>query len=302
MSVSSTACAVVVGQGSIGARHARLLSAAGVEVRTVSAHAPGAHRLVKDAVADGRPRYAVVATPTGAHAATLIELEKSGFSGSVLIEKPVVAATAELPALDAFSDVHVGYNMRFHPVVRELRKRLAGETVLAANIFAGSWLPGWRPDRELGATSSARRGDGGGVLRDLSHELDYAGWVFGPLVADAARGGRLGELAIDVEDTVGMLLHAPRCPLVVMHLSYLDHHGARRVRVTTQQRTIEADLARWTLTEGDHVAHFDVDWDATYIAQHRAALDGDTESLCSVPEAVATVDLIERLTTWLPSS
>ena len=201
-----------------------------------------------------------------------------------------------------FSDVHVGYNMRFHPVVRELRTRLVGETVIAANVFAGSWLPGWRPHRALGTTSSARRDDGGGVLRDLSHELDYAGWLFGPLVADAACGGRLGDLAIGVEDTVGMLLHAPRCPLLVMHLSYLDHHGARRVRVTTRQRTIEADLARWTLTEGDHVARFEVDWDATYIDQHRAALDGNTECLCTVPEAVATIGLIERLSSWLPSA
>jgi predicted dehydrogenase len=294
VSESLPSCAVVVGQGSIGVRHARLLAAAGVEVRAVSRQAPGAHRTVQDALVDGQVGYAVIATPTALHAASLEQLADAGFSGTVLVEKPLVAAAADLPALDNFAAVYVAYNMRFHPVLSELRRRLADETILVANVFAGSWLPDWRPERELRSTSSARREAGGGVLRDLSHELDYAAWLFGPLTVDAARGGRLGDLPIDVEDTAGMLMRAPRCPLVVMQLSYLDHHGERRVRVTTHRRTIEADLLRWTLREGERIERYDIDWDATYADQHRAALGG-SDDVCTVPEAVATIDLLEQL-------
>jgi predicted dehydrogenase len=298
VSETPSACAVVLGQGSIGARHARLLVAEGMEVRVVSRHAHGAFGSTRDAVRDGRPEYAVVATPTAAHAASLAELASAGFSGTVLVEKPIVAMAADLPELDAFAAVHVAYNLRFHPVVRELRRRLAGETVVAANVFAGSWLPDWRPERDLRDTSSARRSNGGGVLRDMSHELDYAAWIFGPLIADGARGGRLGALDLDVEDTVGMILHAPGCPLLMMHLTYLDHHGARRLRVTTRGRTIDADLVRFTLSEGDRTTRFDVDWDATYVDLHRAARAG-SEDLCSVPEALATVELLQRVESWL---
>ena len=299
MSETPSACAVVVGQGSIGARHARLLVAEGMEARVVSRHAPGAFATTQEAVGDGRPEYAVVATPTAAHAGSLEELASAGFSGTVLVEKPIVAASADLPALDAFAGVQVAYNMRFHPVVRELRRRLDGETVVTANVLAGSWLPDWRPTRELRTTSSARRADGGGVLRDLSHELDYAAWIFGPLIADGARGGRLGDLDVDVEDTVGMILHAPRCPLLMVHLTYLDHHAERRVRVTTRRRTLDADLVRWTLTEGDRTTRFAVDWDATYVDMHRAALGGACADLCTVAEALATVELLERVESWL---
>jgi len=152
VSETPSACAVVVGQGSIGARHARLLLAEGVEVRRVSRHAHGAFRTAQEAVADGRPDYAVIATPTASHAATLQDLAGAGFVGTVLVEKPIVAAAADLPALGAFAAVHVAYNLRFHPVVRELRRRLRGETVVSASVLAGSWLPDWRPHRDLRAT------------------------------------------------------------------------------------------------------------------------------------------------------
>jgi len=137
------------------------------------------------------------------------------------------------------------------------------------------------------------------VLRDMSHELDYAAWIFGPLVADAARGGRLGDLDLDVEDTVGIIAHAPRCPLLMLHLTYLDHRAERRVRVTTRRHTIDADLLRWTITDGDESMRYDIDWDATYLDVHRAALGDAAQDLCTVPEAVATVELLERVEAWL---
>ena len=38
------------------------------------------------------------------------------------------------------------------------------------------------------------------MLRDLSHELDYMTWLFGPCRRVAALGGRFGPLAIDSDE------------------------------------------------------------------------------------------------------
>ena len=39
----------------------------------------------------------------------------------------------------------------------------------------------WRPKQDYHTSYSAYKNKGGGVLLDLSHELDYATWIFGSL-------------------------------------------------------------------------------------------------------------------------
>ena len=39
-------------------------------------------------------------------------------------------------------------------------------------VYAGQCLPTWRPESDYKNTYSAKSEKGGGVLRDLSHEID----------------------------------------------------------------------------------------------------------------------------------
>ena len=50
-------------------------------------------------------------------------------------------------------------------------------------------------------TVSAQKILGGGVLLELSHELDYLRWIFGDVEFVQAQLARQSELDIDVEDT-----------------------------------------------------------------------------------------------------
>ena len=48
---------------------------------------------------------------------------------------------------------------------------------------------------------SANKNLGGGVLLELSHELDYMRWIFGEPTWVTAWLGHLSSLEVDVEDT-----------------------------------------------------------------------------------------------------
>ncbi|MFX7793064.1 Gfo/Idh/MocA family oxidoreductase, partial [Acinetobacter baumannii] len=50
-----------------------------------------------------------------------------------------------------------------------------------AFIEIGQYLPDWRPTKDYRETVSAKTELGGGVLLELSHELDYAQWILGSL-------------------------------------------------------------------------------------------------------------------------
>jgi predicted dehydrogenase len=289
-----TLSALVVGLGSIGQRHLRLLRALGLDVAAVSRRQGVAERCyasIGEALGETKPGYVVIANETAAHRPALVALAEAGYSGTVLVEKPLFAAPAPLPA-HRFAGLYVGYNLRFHPLLRAVQQLLAEEPAISAQIYVGQYLPEWRPGRDYRDTASAGRAAGGGVLRDLSHELDYMTWLFGPCRRVAALGGHLGPLAIETDDVQALLLSFARCPVATAQLNYLDRQGGRDIVINTASRTIRADFLRGTLRVNGEETRFAVARDETYLAQHRCALGNERALLCSAVEGLAVTELI----------
>lgn len=284
--------AAVIGFGSIGRRHARLLAALGCEVAVVSRraidHQPAFESIhaVRRAFA---PEYVVVANDTAQHAAALIELVATGYSGRLLVEKPLAAAA---PSGARFDCAAVGYNLRFHPVLVALQAALRTERLISLQAYCGQYLPDWRPGTDYRQSYSADARRGGGVLRDLSHELDYLLWLGGGWKRVAALGGRTGELEISSDDSWALLLELDRCAVVSLQINYLDRPGRRAIVANTAKHTYVADLAAFTLTRDGEQQAFAKDPEAMYLEQHKAMLAGDATRLCSLEQGEEVMRLI----------
>ena len=287
---------LVVGYGSIGKRHARLLRERGCSVGVVSRRdvdIEPRYLTLESAFEDQVPRYVIVANRTAEHADTLKELTLLSFSGKVLVEKPLAERTCRVPA-DLPYDAFVAYNFRFHPILQSLRQRLENVTIVSVDAYAGQYLPNWRPNRDYRQTYSAHQDKGGGVLRDLSHELDYLTWILGGWNRVGALGGQFSSLEIDSDDVFTLLMETPRCPATVLQLNYLDRDTHRTVRVNTSDHTFELDLIENVLSiDGEQVASRDIKPDLTYRKEHEALLEGASEVLCSLQEGKSVVRLIE---------
>lgn len=288
--------AVVLGYGAIGERHARLLVEAQCSVAVVSRRsidfAPYYSELSR-ALSDWQPEYVVVADRTSEHRRAMETLVTHGFQGRVLIEKPLFDRLSALPR-HSFSLAAVAYNLRCHPLLTKLKSLLDDSTQLVtANIYVGSYLPDWRPKTDYRQSYSAKRAQGGGVLRDLSHELDYVLWLFGSWRRLTASGGHFSHLEIDSDDSYALLMETQRCPLVSIHMNYLDRVPRREILVNTDQHTIRVDLINNTMViDGvqETVSGTRVD---TYRAEHQAMLAGNTAGLCSLEDAMETLATIE---------
>ena len=287
--------ALVIGYGSIGARHARLLGDLGLDVAVVSRRAVDAGTVygsTAEAVEDRKTDYVVVASRTDEHRDDFAALASAGFEGTLLMEKPLFDSGVAVPK-HLFKNVYVAYNTRFHPVLCRFREILAGARAHAVHAYVGQYLPDWRPQTDYRKSYSADKSRGGGVLRDLSHELDYLNWCLGGWQRLTALGGHLSDLEIDSDDVFSILFETRNCPVVSAQMNYLDSTLRREVLALTDHGSLRADFVRGTVEFDGRTEIFEVDRDDTYIAEHKAAIAGDATSLCSLDEAIEVVRMID---------
>ncbi|MFA6601147.1 MAG: Gfo/Idh/MocA family oxidoreductase [Candidatus Omnitrophota bacterium] len=292
--------ALVIGYGSIGSRHTRILKGLGCPTAVLSRRkidVRPSYRSLEEALAKESPDYVVIATSTGEHFASLTGLKRAGYRGYVLVEKPLFASE-ETFSCSGFRGVFVAYDLRFYPLLIQLRKALQSEQVLSVQCYVGQYLPEWRPSTDYRKSYSASKARGGGVLRDLSHELDYLTWIFGPWRRLAALGGHVSHLEIDSDDQYCVLLSTQRCPAVTVQLNYLDRTCRRELWVNTQRHTFRVDLIHGIFQkdkEGPKQTSFDGDW--TYRLEHEAVIKHGGRGLCTFDEGKQLVSMMSAIET-----
>jgi predicted dehydrogenase len=134
---------LVVGYGSIGARHTRLLVDLGCEVAVVSERDidfKRRYRSLTQAVQQFQPEYLVIANKTQEHLSSLLELKTLNYQGRVLVEKPIFNKTESIDCSD-FKKIAVAYNLRFHPVIVRLKDLIDEVDVLESmQVYAGQYI------------------------------------------------------------------------------------------------------------------------------------------------------------------
>ncbi len=255
---------LVVGAGSIGLRHCRNLAAMGHQVLAWDAD-PGRLReagaIAGVSAAPGldqglarRPDAVLVCTPPASHVAIARMAVEA--NAHVLVEKPIAAASDEVPdLLDEAKRrarlVAVGFNLRFLPSLREVKALLdSGRVgrVLSARAEFGFYLPAWRPRRDYRDNYAVRREEGGGILLDAIHELDYLGWLLGDVVEVFCACGHVSDLAGDTEDLAEITLRFASGALGQVHLDYFRRAYRRTLEVIGAEGVIEWDYARRTVS------------------------------------------------------
>lgn len=286
--------ALVVGYGSIGRRHADLLVQLGLEVAVVSRRdIDGVKRFssLVTGLSEWRPDYVVIASNTSEHKADLEILAAGKFQGLLLIEKPLMNE-GDVPPAGLPEKSYIAYNLRFHPAVKAMRDALADTNAYALHAYVGQYLPDWRPDTDYRDSYSAKSDLGGGVLRDLSHELDLINWLFGPWRNLTAVGGKFSRLDIDSDDVFSILLALDKCPVASVSMNYLDDRATRYMTVHTEKGTFRLDLIAGTFEANGGRSDYSVSRDDTYLEEHKAVLNGRTESLCGLNDGIAAMQII----------
>jgi predicted dehydrogenase len=264
---------VIAGLGSAGQRHLRNLQRLQPSAEYIAWRVRGRNLLIddrvqatagtpetayslrvvgrlEDALAE-RPDGIIVANPISMHCETALAAVHAGCA--VFIEKPLAHRWDGVPALlddraRSGVPVMVGYQMRFHPVVRRVKEHLDAGRVgrpVSALLHFGEYLPDMHAYEDYRDSHASRADQGGGAILCLSHEVDIAHYLFGEPSSVYAAGGHLSELDMDVEDTALLSLEhsweGRRLPVSVS-LDFVQRPPQRYGEVVGDGGTLRWDL------------------------------------------------------------
>jgi predicted dehydrogenase len=134
--------------------------------------------------------------------------------------------------------------------------------------------------------SYSARAEEGGVLRDLVHEIDYTGWLFGWPSATSASVRNLGRLGIEADEIANLHWETPNGCLVSVSLDFLSRTPKRQVVASGENGSIQWDGISQTVTvqpaaSDTKVIHSSQSLEQLFAAQAQAfvgALRGDGDA------------------------
>lgn len=252
---------LIIGYGSIGKRHAQVMEqyfSCAVCTLISSQNLPNAYPTL-DALPDINAfDYYIIASPTSTHLEYLRTLDTQLENKTIFVEKPLF--DKDYPFVPSRKNtIFVGFCLRFHPLLWYARKKLANNPAYFASISCGSYLPSWRAGVDYRTIYSAHKSQGGGVLLDLSHELDYTEWLFGALITESIVGfnGKISELSISSDDTLAFVAKSTQGTLIQLTLDYFSKAPRRVVRIHTEAFELELDLIQNRITETASQGHYE---------------------------------------------
>ena len=318
---------LIVGLGNIGKRHLRILRGIhpNADIRvllhqsdiSIPEHSNGYFKDLEESIAFN-PQVAVIATPATFHLNFAIALAKSGCN--LLIEKPISHNEKGIQELIHERDqqglvIQVGYNLRFNNALMYFRKQI--HDGLIGNIYSvrcetGRYLPSWRPDTDYRKGVSANKALGGGVLLELSHEIDYLRWIFGEITSVSSKLKKHSELEIDVEDSAYLTLdfksyNKNDSPVASLLMDFIRHDPTRTCLVIGEKGTL-----RWNeiLSTVEHWKKDSNEWlelfrhqhykDDTYLAEWNSFFEAVNEvktPMITIEDGLSVMKVIEAVRT-----
>ena len=308
------------GLGSIGLRHLKVLNEIGkfdvAAYRTkkgMKKIPAGTENKIKyfnneiDAFA-WNPNFMIISNPTNLHLRYL--LKSIDYKIDALIEKPIASDFAQIKKVEdnirkRKNKIYVGYNLRFHPIVKKIKEIINSEKfgkVLKAELYVGEYLPFWHPYEDYRKSYAAKKELGGGVLRTLSHEIDLGQYWFGEYEKIFAKISKISDLDINVDDSTDIFVEMKNRIILKISMDYLNPLGIRKGEIFFEKGLLKYNFLKKEIIfidyknrETNTLLKIDqYDYNEQYKMQMINFLTKNNKELCSLEEGINVLKVIDR--------
>ncbi len=204
--------------------------------------------------------------------------------------------------------VGVGYMLVNHPIILKtqslLKQKVIGK-VIFARAECGFYLPNWHPWEDYRKFYMAHKNQGGGVLLDTSHEINYLQRLFGKVKNIQGLVGKFSNLEITSDDLALSILNFKKDNVIGhVHLDLLQFEKSRSFKIIGTKGIIEGCLATNTLKIFNNnkkkaiKRKLNYNFNNIYFTQLRqfwSLMKNKKSNLCTGDEAFHTMQIIEGI-------
>lgn len=255
-----------IGYGSIAKTHINIIKSLNKRVRIIVLKNLNKNKTIKDneisflsfkEIETINIDSVFITNPSSMHYSWLKKIFK--FNVNIFIEKPLFNKYHNIKKIiehqrEIQKKIRVGYVFRYDPLLIYLKKLVDNNTIgelKIIKVYCGSNLKDWRANTKLKDSISLKEELGGGVLRELSHEIDYLLWIFGDFKISKSGLSNSGSFKYsNVFDEANILFEKASSDLLaVMHLNFYQKKSERYCLIVGVDGIIKADLLNRKITQ-----------------------------------------------------
>ena len=292
---------LIIGYGSIGKRHALILK----NFKNISKIYILTNQTCKNfnkirnisEINKINPDYILICSRTSDHFKHLSYLEQNVKNKIILVEKPLFKNFKNLKVKK--NRVFVGYNLRYHPVIKFIKNYVRNKKIFSVNINCHSYLPNWRKNINYQKANSAKKIYGGGALLELSHEIDYFQWIFKKIQKlNYVQIKKISSLKIDTEDNV-LISGETNTVNFSIDLNFFSLYAKRLIIVYGNNFTLKGDLINNKVeifkSNKKRIMKFKIEKNYTFAEQHKSLLKKQYKDSCSYSEGKKLMLLFDKI-------
>ncbi len=238
---------LIIGFGSVGKKHFDILKKNYSKKINVFVYSKLTNKnFDKSAISEIKninPDFFILSTPSYQHYKQLKLLNDNFRNKTILCEKPLFLKNHKLKP--NFNKIFIGYNLRFHPVLKEFKKIFKNKKVDAVDIHCSTNVIKWRKPKKDYVPYSFLQNKGGGVLFDLSHEIDYFLWIFGIFKVEKKKFFRNSDNKIVTAKNIFFANGTnDKCKKVTFYMNFMSNKEKRYIKVYYNKRIFYGDLKK----------------------------------------------------------
>ena len=233
----------IIGKGSIGKRHHRILNKNFdcniVFVRRVPKHFDEIElkiSLIKKFNFD----FFIICNPTNLHYTVIKKLLI--FKKPILVEKPLFYPKNKINKKLLYNNkklIFTAYMMRYDKGINYLLKYVKSKKPKSADINWLTFMPNWHKNENYQHSYASNQKLGGGVISTCSHEIDLAIYLFGDVKSLFSSNLNQGLKDIDVEDkNISILKHKNGVVSKIL-LDFSSKYIERKIKLYYEKFIIE---------------------------------------------------------------
>lgn len=295
--------AAIIGYGSIGKKHANILSKLKIfnEIYIITNQKVVSNFKKINSLnylKNIDPDYFLICSETKKHYQQLKYIVNNFRKKIIFVEKPLYEKNYKLNLNN--NKVFIGYNFRFHPIIKYLKNFIKNKKVLSATVLCGSFLPNWRKNILYNKSYSSDKSRGGGVLLDLSHEFDYVKWILGPIIKKYFSYKKISNLKISSNDFMSFIGSSKKAKYILINLDYFSKIPKRQIILEGNNFSLHADLINnyikiKELEKNKLIKFSSLSNKKSYIFQHKNILNKKKKIACTYKEAIKLTNFFSNI-------